>query len=59
MEKRLYLKLNMKEYRALATMAQAELREDRDQLRYLLRQEAQKRGLLPGEESYHKEAQPC
>ena len=46
MEMRLYLKLNMTEYQALAAMAQAELREDREQLRYLLREEAQRRGLL-------------
>ena len=57
MEMRLYLKLDMAEYRALAAMAKAELRDDREQLRYLLREEAQRRGLLTDSSSSMPEEQ--
>ena len=57
MEMRLYLKLDMAEYRALVAMAKAELRDDREQLRYLLREEAQRRGLLADSSSSMPEEQ--
>jgi hypothetical protein len=57
MEMRLYLKLDIAEYRALAAMAKAELRDDREQLRYLLREEAQRRGLLVDSSSSMPEEQ--
>jgi len=46
MDMRLYVKLDLEEYRALAEMAKADLREDREQLRYLVREEAKRRGIL-------------
>lgn len=46
MDIRLYVKLDLEEYRALAEMAKADLREDREQLRHLVREEAKRRGIL-------------
>ncbi len=46
MDMRLYVKLDLEEYRALAEMAKADLREAREQLRYLVREEAKRRGIL-------------
>lgn len=46
MDMRIYVKLDLEEYRALVEMAKADLREDREQLRYLVREEAKRRGIL-------------
>jgi len=46
MDMRLYVKLDMEEYLALAEMAKADLRESREQLRHLVREEAKRRGIL-------------
>jgi hypothetical protein len=44
---RIKVELPQHEYTALLDLASAELRSPDDQLRYMLRQEAQRRGLLP------------
>ncbi len=49
---RLKLTLDQAEYSALLNMAIGELRSPDDQLRYLLRTEAQRRGLLEAEQPY-------
>ena len=47
---RLTISLSTDEHEALLRMAQAECRHPRDQLRFLLREEACKRGLLASDE---------
>ena len=44
---RMVLILNESERQALSAMSEHDMRFPREQLRYLLRQEAQRRGLLP------------
>jgi hypothetical protein len=44
---RLRLSLNSQEYNALEQVALAELRDPVDQIRYIVRQELTRRGLLP------------
>ncbi len=46
-EMRLNIMLNSDELQVLAKMAVAECRPPKEQLRYILRQEATRRGLLP------------
>ncbi len=44
MEMRFYVKLDLEEYRALVKMARQDLREEREELRYLIREESIRRG---------------
>lgn len=48
---RLQVSLDHDEARALAEIAYADLRDVRDQIRYIVRQELERRGLLPDEQS--------
>lgn len=47
---RINVPLAKREVVALVRMAEAECRQPREQLRYLLCEEARRRGLLPGEQ---------
>lgn len=49
MVNRLKLTLEQAEYTALVKMALGELRSPADQVRFILREEAQRRGLLPAD----------
>jgi hypothetical protein len=49
MEQRFQVRLDEEESRLLARVAADELRDPREQLRYLLRQDLERRGLLPVE----------
>ncbi len=50
MTARLMITLTSNECDALMSMADTDLRDPREQLRYLLREEAGRRGLLPNEQ---------
>lgn len=56
MTNRVTVTLNQPEYSGLLDIAIAELRDPRDQIRFILRQELQRRGVLPKEESHNKPA---
>ena len=51
MSRSIYIPLTADEAHALVAMAQAECRHPRDQMRYLLREAARARGLLPPQAS--------
>jgi hypothetical protein len=53
---RMQVVLNQSEARALTQLADSEIREPRDQIRYILRQELEQRGLLPPSDT-HQQAQ--
>lgn len=57
-ETRITITIAAEERQALQTMARKEIRPLKDQIRYLLRQEAVKRGLLPQEEARYAAEHP-
>jgi len=50
---KIFVPLSPDERAALGAMCRQDLRDPRDQMRFILRQEATKRGLLPQEEARH------
>lgn len=54
---RVNVPLDNRELTALVQMSEADCRHPREQLRYLLREEAYRRGLLPKEQPMHEEEQ--
>ena len=55
MLKRLTISFTPEESRALQRMVETDFRPPKDQVRWLLRREAEKRGLLPGNTQEHKQ----
>lgn len=56
MSTRITISLTERERSALMKLADAELRSDRDQARYLLREALERRGLLKAQQQCAKEA---
>lgn len=56
---RITVPLSDEERKALAQMASAEMRDPRAQIRWILREEAERRGILPPAPIKVSEVQPC